>query len=386
MALIIIILIIIWDIWIAYIINPDSINIWIILSALIELMIILLVIQKIYDKPINELKDLINKLYSWQLKWSEIKISKSLNNDLNSISIRIVDILKRLRNIKEEFLQWKAIKSEVELAKEIQGKTFANKLIEIPSLIVVWDSKPAWEIWWDSYDIIKTDDNYYIYVWDATWHGVWAWFIMIMVNSLIAWFSKIFKKWNEIMAEANKILKPRVKANLLMTVLLLRWNEKEKRMFFTWAWHEYLMIYKQKTKKVHKIKSGWIALWMINNIWKLLKEKQIQFEPWDIAVLYSDWITEAINKSKRDGNELMFWEDRLVETIKNSPNMKTKDYKSAQSVFNNITLKLSQFMWYNPLQLDDITLVVVQYKPKDYDKNLDFSKEIPEDLLTEWHW
>jgi hypothetical protein len=35
------------------------------------------------------------------------------------------------------------------------------------------------------------------------------------------------------MAEANKILKPRVKANLLMSVLLIRWNEKEKRLFMT---------------------------------------------------------------------------------------------------------------------------------------------------------
>jgi hypothetical protein len=35
------------------------------------------------------------------------------------------------------------------------------------------------------------------------------------------------------MSSANEILKPRVKANLLMTVLLLRWNEKQKRLFMT---------------------------------------------------------------------------------------------------------------------------------------------------------
>jgi hypothetical protein len=41
-----------------------------------------------------------------------------------------------------------------------------------------------------------------------------------------------------------------------MTMLLLRWNEKEKRLFITGAGHEYLMIYKQSTRKVYKIKSG----------------------------------------------------------------------------------------------------------------------------------
>ncbi len=361
--------------------------VFLIFFFLIEIIIILVVIQKYYDNPIKQIKYFIQKLYTWQLKWEKIKIDKSLNKDLNFISMSITDILNRLRNIKDEFLKGKEIKSEVELAKEIQWKTFEKKLIEIPSLLVVAKSRPAWEIWWDSYDIIKwNNDNYYIYVWDATGHGVWAWFIMIMVNSLIAWFSKIYEKWSDIMARANEILKPRVKANLLMTVLLVRWNESQKRLFFTWAGHEYLMVYKQKTWKVYKIKSGWVALWMIKKIDKLLKEKELKFEIWDIVVLYSDWITEAINKPKRDGTEIMFGEERLIQAIQTAPNMPNKTYKTANSVFNNITIKLSQFMGYNPLQLDDITLAVIQYKPEDYDASKDFSTDLNDDLLTEWNW
>ena len=56
------------------------------------------------------------------------------------------------------------------------------------------------------------------------------------------------------------------------------------------------------------------------------------------------------------------------------------------SVYNNITIKLSQFMWYNPLQLDDITLAVIQYKPEDYLLENDFSEEIPEEMITQWKW
>jgi serine phosphatase RsbU (regulator of sigma subunit) len=39
---------------------------------------------------------------------------------------------------------------------------------------------------------------------------------------------------------------------------------------------------------------------MVKNIHKLTKEKQISFEPHDIIVLYSDGITEAIDRPKRD--------------------------------------------------------------------------------------
>ena len=371
----------------SFLISEDNLKYaYILILFLIESTIILVLIKNFYDKPIKELKYFIQKLYTGQLKWEEMKVSKSINKDLNNISDRIIDILSRLRNIKEEFLQGKVIKSEVELAKEIQWRTFNKKLQTVPSLSIVAKSKPAWEIGWDSYDVIKNGENYYIYVWDATWHWVWAWLIMMMVNALIAWFSKVYVKWNQIMTAANSVLKPRVKANLLMTVLLLRWKEDEKRLFMTWAWHEYLMIYKQSSKKCYKIKSWGLALWMINDISKLLKEKEIQFEPWDIAVLYSDWITEAINKPKRDGSETMFWEKRLIDSIEKAPNIKLKDYKSAQSVYNQVTITLSNFMWYNPIQLDDVTLAVIQYNTEDYLKDDDYSQDIPEDLITKWNW
>ena len=373
--------------WESFIKSSDNIKYaYATLLFLIESILIVYFIWKFYDTPIKQLKYFIQKLYTGQLKWEKIEVSRSVNRDLNNISDSIVDILKRLRNIKEEFIQGKAIKWEVELAKEIQWRTFLKKLTEVPSLNVIANSRPAWEIGWDSYDIIKNWDNYYIYVWDATWHWVWAWFIMMMVNALIAWFSNIYIKWSQIMASANTVLKPRVKANLLMSVLLLRWNEEEKRLFMTGAWHEYLMVYKQSKNKCYNIKSGWVALWMIKDISKLLKEKEISFEPGDIAVLYSDWITEAINKPKRDGSEKMFWEDRLIKSIEQSPNMEGKNYKTANSVYNNITINLSKFMWYKPVQLDDVTLSVIQYKPEDYIKEKDFSEKIPDDLVTEWNW
>jgi hypothetical protein len=43
-------------------------------------------------------------------------------------------------------------------------------------------------------------------------------------------------------------------------------------------------------------------------------------------------------------------------------------------------------MGYKAVQLDDITLVVIQYKPEDYDKKLDYDNKIDESLITEWNW
>ncbi len=355
-------------------------------SLFIEAILIMILIHTFYKRPINDLKHLIQKFYVWELKWKDINIQKSKNQDVNYIITFFVKTLDTLKNIKDEFFHWKEIKWEVEIWKEIQWKMLGKKLLEIPSLNVVARSRPAWEIWWDSYDIIQQWDNYYIYVWDATGHWVWAGFIMIMVNSLISAFTKVFISGAQILAHTNQILKPRVKANLLMSLLLVRWNEKDKKMYMTWAGHEYLMIFKHKSQKCFRVKSGWVALGMIKNIHKLIKEQQIQFEPKDIIVLYSDGITEAINRPTKDWKEEMLWEDNLQRIIEEAPNVEWQKNKSARTVFNHISIELSRFMGYKHAQLDDITLTTIEYKTDDYDQNLDIPLEIPNTFMTEWKW
>ncbi len=350
---------------------------------IVEFILIMIYIEKIFYWPIFNLQLTIKKFYTWEYKNKGVSLKKTPNKDINYILSFFWKTLNTLRSIKDEFTHGKIIKWEVELWKEIQWKMLDKKLIKVPSLDIIMKSKPAWEIGWDSYDIISQDDTYYIYVWDATWHWVWAWFIMIMVNALISWFAKIFKSWATILTKTNEVLKPRVKANLLMSLLMVRWDEKEKRIFMTWAGHEYLMIYKFKNKKTYKIKSGWIALWMIKDISKLLKEKEIKFEKNDIIVLYSDWITEAIDRPAKDWDENMFWEDRLIEAIDKTPEWQDK-IKTANNVFNNISIELSKFMWYKHCQLDDITLAVLHYK---WETEKPTKHEtIPEDFITEWSW
>lgn len=354
--------------------------------AIIDFIVLITLVNKFYHKPIIKLESTIKNFLVWNLKDTKILFDKTPNKNLNYILTFFSKTLNTLTNIKDEFIHGKEIKWEVELWKEIQWKMLSKKLLDIPSLEVIVKSKPAWEIGWDSYDIINENWNYYIYVWDATGHWVWAWFIMIMVNALVCGFAKIYKSGATILAKTNEVLKPRVKANLLMSMLLVRWDEEQKRLFMTWAWHEYLMIYKHKQQKTYRIKSGWVALWMIKDISKLLKEKEIKFEQWDFLVLYSDWITEAINKPKRDWSEIIFWEDRLEEAINSAPTLFWKDYKSARTIFNNITISLSKFMWYKHLQLDDVTLAVVHYKPENYDNSNDVPEVIGSEFITEWKW
>lgn len=361
-------------------------NYWgIFLIFLVDSVFVLALIELAYKAPIDELNQVINEFMTWWVKGKDIKVNNNFKNPNVKFIINFFDyILNSLKNIKSEFISGKAIKWEVQLATELQEKLLHKKLEPIPSIDIVAKSKPAGEIWWDSYDIIKEGNNYYIYVGDATGHGVGAGFVMVMVNALVSGFSKIFRSGAQILWHTNEILKPRIKSNILMTLLMVRWDEEQKRLFMTGAGHEYLIIYKHKLQKAFMIKSWGMALGMTKNIHKILKEQEIKFEENDLLVLYTDGITEAINQNKKDGNEQMFGEQRILDAIASSPVLPWTAIKTAASVFKTITIELSRFMGYQHVQLDDITLVVAHYKGTQNFENE--SSEIKEEFITEWNW
>lgn len=352
----------------------------------VQALMIFSIVYLFYEKPLKYLEITIKKFLIGSSKEEDIKVKKTLNSRLNYILLFFSKTIHSLKNIKDEFLHGKEIKSEVELWKEIQEKLLQKTLLSVPELEIIGKSKPAWDIGGDSYDVIQQGNNYYIYVGDATGHGVGAWFIMMMVNALISAYAKVTVKWNHILSLTNDIIKPRVKANLLMSMLLVRWDAENKKLFMTGAGHEYLMVYKHHMQKCFRIKSGWVALGMVKDIHKMLKEQEISFEPNDVLVLYSDGITEAINQGFKDGNERMFGEDLLSQAIEAAPGFWISQVKTARSIFKNITIELSKFMGYKHVQLDDITLVTIQYISPDYDKNQDCDENASDEFITEWNW
>ena len=136
---------------------------------------------------------------------------------------------------------------------------------------------------------------------------------MMTVNALISAFSLSDTNGAHILANTNTVLKPRVKQNMMMTCVMLRWDENTKSMYYTGAGHEHLLVYKSKENKVYKVKTGGVALGMVKDSSKILKEQQIAFDPNDIIILYTDGITEARYRS--DQNGILFGIDRIVESV-----------------------------------------------------------------------
>ncbi|MFA5947562.1 MAG: PP2C family protein-serine/threonine phosphatase, partial [Candidatus Gracilibacteria bacterium] len=201
----------------------------------------------------------------------------------------------------------------------------------------------------DLFNFITIKDKTYAYIGDVTGHGAAAGVIMFMVNVLITVFSETCKNSYEILVNVNKHLKKYVKKSMYMTLVMISFDSKTKKFSYTGAGHEHILVYRAATGQCEAIISGGIALGMLADNSKIIKEKEIELENGDFIALYSDGITECRN----DKDEL-FGLERLKASL--SEHGQTYD---ALGVHFHVAKDVSEFMKNQP-QLDDMTLIILK--------------------------
>lgn len=333
-----------------------------------------------YIRPITQLNKDIARFYTGIQDKPEIK-ANAWSTGMNNLITFFLKSLEILRVFKEELKDGRVLRSEVEIASDIQKQNLLKEDEVIPGLDVAIGIDAASEVWGDSVDIVPgKDGNHYLYVGDVTGHGVPSGLVMMMVNALISSFSENAVKGDYILGATNKVLKPRIKPNMMMTAIMLRWDSVHQKMYYTGAGHEYILVYKKSKNTVYKIKSGGMALGMMRDISRALKETEIIFEKGDIIILYTDGITEARYRSEQSG--ILFGVDRLINSIVSASE------HTPSEIFKKITTDLSTFMGYRHVQYDDITLAVIGMSddPKKWNTIMNIPETIDKNHLAEWNW
>lgn len=347
---------------------------------LLQLPAIYFVIYRTYIQPVYNLNLEIAKFMTGAQEDTHIAAT-SLSRSMNTLTSFFVKSLQILKVFKDELRDGRKLRSEVEIASEIQKHILDKEAVAVPYLEIAMATTSATEVGGDSYDIIEgKDKNYYIYVGDVTGHWVPSGFVMMMVNALISALSLSELNGANILANTNRILKPRVKQNMMMSCVMLRWDATNKAMYYTGAGHEFILVYKSKEQKVYKVKTGWVALGMVKDSSKILKEQQIVFEVDDVIILYTDGISEARYRSEQEW--VLFGVDRIVESV-----MKC-GRRDAPTIFQQLTIDLSSFMWYKHKQYDDITLIVARYAwtIPEWTTTTSLPDGINFSHITEWNW
>jgi len=306
-----------------------------------------IIVSSLINKPLKTITKQMKLLLTGR---AYKKITTNRVDEIGVIAQFFNEITENLQTISKKLREGRRMSSELEIASSIQKAILPNKNPDIPNLEVVAKTRPAVEVGGDSFDFIQRKDITYLYVGDVTGHGSPAALVMMMVNTLLHTYSEMYSSLYDIIVNTNRILKPRIKSTMFMTMIMLKWDRIESKMTYVGAGHEYILIYRSKTGTIEAKPAGGVALGMVPNNSKLVKEQEIKLEDGDMIILYTDGITEARN----DKGE-MYGIDRFKETIR-----KYATQYGPEGVTRHTSVDFSQYVG-NAEQEDDITLMVIRY-------------------------
>lgn len=255
---------------------------------------------------------------------------------------------------------------ELTIAASLQRDILPLSSPQISGLQVIAKNKPATEVGGDIFNFITSKDKTYIYIGDVTGHGVAAALIMTMATSLISVFADSCNSAYEILVSVNRYIKRHVKRAMYMTMVMLSWDAKTQKLTYVGAGHEHVLVYHVDTGVCDAILSGGIALGMVPDNSKLIKEREINWDDGDFVVIYSDGITEARNVE----GELYGLERLKKSLIEFAPQY------SAEGVNYHIAQDVSAFA-RGHVQDDDMSLIVIKR-----DKSLTKGAEVSNQPIT----
>lgn len=255
-------------------------------------------------------------------------------------------------NLYSQIPEKERIEGELEIYRKIQLRLIPSRSPNIKGLLLHSSMIPAKEVGGDYFDFIQSrkagDESVGIVIGDVSGKGVSAGLVMMRTRTILHALSAANYSPRDALVYLNHYLASTVEVGKFMTLLYLLWDPNEKKMSYAAAGHEHILVYKAATGETVSLKSGGIAVGMVDDISSLTQEKELDVETGDAIVLYTDGVTEAENTA----NE-RYTLERLISV------MDRNGMKPARELHKVIMDDLYRFIG-GAEQWDDVTLLVMK--------------------------
>lgn len=325
-------------------------------------LIILLVLTYIFGitlskkitKPIVTLTDSVKNITHGNLEFNcDIKTGDEIE-DLSDTFRNMTEELKEyIDKVKSESKAKEHHKAELEIAKKIQMSILPNNAkdfdinteFEIATSII-----PAKGVGGDFYDYFMVDDEHLaITIADVSGKGVPAALFMMISKTLISNKTKPNMSPGEILTEVNRLLCINNDAAMFVTAFLGILNIKTGEFRYSNAGHTPPFVYRYK--------EGFDNLSVTKNLFlagdedTLYKTDSIMLDKGDMIFLYTDGVTEASTKEKKQ-----YGKKRLYNLL----NSFAAEHMTLEEIIANITEDIYEFV-YGADQADDITMLITRF-------------------------
>lgn len=242
--------------------------------------------------------------------------------------------------------------SELNVAKKLQDMVLPNaeELENIVGLEIAGYMEPADEVGGDYYDILKQGENIKIGIGDVTGHGLESGVLMLMTQTAIRTLHNVNEtdpvRFLDLLNQTLYDNLQRMKCDKHMTLAILDYHQGRVKLS---GQHEQVIVvrFNGDIELIDTIDLGF-PLGLDEQILEFISQQDIQLNPSDVMVLYTDGITEAQNREKEH-----YGLERLCTVVQEHRD------KTAHEIRERVIEDVWRFIREEKI-FDDITLLVLK--------------------------
>jgi sigma-B regulation protein RsbU (phosphoserine phosphatase) len=217
-------------------------------------------------------------------------------------SIEIFNDISREKEMEKELLkQYDKMKSDIEFAKHVQKRALPIDGIYFDKIQLNSIYCPSEELGGDIFDVVKIDqDNFIIYMADVSGHGIKSSLITMFLRQILRGLKENGLDLNDAIDEMTKSFNDlRLGDDKYFSIIIGLYNSKSMELKLLNAGHNCLPIIISKAKGAEEIQIFGLPVCSISNKSKH-NTQTIQIKKGDQLVLYTDGISEAFNKRRKE--------------------------------------------------------------------------------------
>lgn len=240
--------------------------------------------------------------------------------------------------------------AELQLGFHIQMGLLPHKIPEFLGISLAGSMTPAKEIGGDYFDFLNLPNgNLGIVIGDVSGKGVPAGMVMTSLYAFLHAECRYFANTYRTLVHVNADLSNHMSETMFASLLFFEWNPRSKALHYTSCGHEHILHFKKAENRLETIRSGGIALGMVADNSKIIREKSLLVKPGDTVLLYTDGVTETSNESRE-----MFGLERLKTFVEKYETLSADEMRLA------LLDELRSFA-HGAAQADDITILVMKF-------------------------
>ncbi|RKX27585.1 MAG: hypothetical protein DRP45_00685 [Candidatus Zixiibacteriota bacterium] len=320
-----------------------------------------------FVRPIVNITRRVRRFSSGDLE-TELPVEGA--DEFFEISTALNEMMTRLRRDRGAAIEREKMAKEIEVASEIQKTLLPRQLPKMKGLNIDAFYKAASMIGGDLYDVFMIgEDKCCLVVADVSGKGVPASLVMSMLRTVIKIYSEGSDSARNTLILVNDYLSGNMPRGMFITVLMAIYDANKRALNFVSAGHNPMLLFKGSTRSVVKLNPSGMPLGvpvtLDGSFSDSLEEIHLQLENGDLFLLYTDGITEEVN---RDGKQfgIQRLADFMQEKLKDGHLANIREFSDA------IINEVNDFSGLSS-QKDDITFVVGQLIPTDVSPPIDES-------------